>query len=120
MYGSVGMGRKERDKGLRGERQLVQRLRKRGFVAYRQPLSGAIENYPEDVAIPEIFGDLAVEVKNREDNPIRLWNWVRPASALVLKRRRKPFLIIMELDKFLDLWEKKCRDFHPNKSGFVN
>lgn len=55
----------------------------------------------------------AVECKNREDNPGRLWTWlgqlesqagkIGKFSALVLKRNRKPPLVVLSMEDFLML-----------------
>lgn len=61
------MGKSQRDKGARGERELVNDLRERNFVTRRVPLSGATEYAKDDVEIMLPLSTLRVEVKRRAE-----------------------------------------------------
>lgn len=59
------MGKSQRDKGNRAERELVNDLKDRGIFARRVPLSGATQHDPDDVVIETALSELRVEVKRR-------------------------------------------------------
>jgi len=98
------VGKMSKSKGYRGERELIRLLQAYKIAAKRQPLSGAATpNNPGDVLIPTWFSYRAAEVKFREDLPNRLWDWLESAPALFLRRRHKPWLIVMDLQDFIQL-----------------
>ena len=94
-------GNRSRDKGYRGESAIVKIFQRAGFKAKRVPLSGAVEGFPGDIQVECL--DLPCEVKNRESNPKRFWEWLEGNGALFLKRNHYPWLVVMELDPFLKL-----------------
>jgi len=100
------MGRRERDKGIRAERALVNLLDAVGVYAHRVPLSGSMDGYKGDLLIPQWFGDLPVEVKHRNDIADRLWQWMKGRAALFVKRDRRPWLVVMPLAAMVDLINK--------------
>lgn len=107
------MSKMSKNKGYRGERDLVKALEIYGINARRQPLSGsATPDNPGDVVIPQWFGNQAVEVKYREDLSSRLWAWLDPAPALFLRRRHKRWIMVMDLQKLIDWVE----ELTPQKS----
>lgn len=63
------MGRAQRQKGYRNERELVLKLQEWGYSgARRQPYSGALKEYPGDVKVPhENRDDTIIEVKSRKN-----------------------------------------------------
>lgn len=93
-------GKASRDKGCRGEREIVAAHLAMGFDAKRVPLSGLAEGFPGDITnLP--YSSLPGEVKWREDLPKRLWEWLEGRGVLFLKRNRYPWLVVMPLDEFL-------------------
>jgi len=97
------MSRRERDKGIRAERALVNLLDAVGVYAHRVPLSGSSPNYKGDLIIPSWFGEIPVEVKHRNDIADRLWTWLQGRAALFVKRDRRPWLVVMPLAAMVDL-----------------
>jgi hypothetical protein len=92
------MGKKSRDKGQRREREFAELIGGR-----RIPLSGAQEGFPNDV---EGMG-LSWEVKARKDGFKTIYDYVlderEKPDAVALKADRKPWLVVMTLDKFKEL-----------------
>ena len=97
-------GRKSKQKGNRREREFAKLIEGR-----RIPLSGAQEGFENDV---QGLG-LKWEVKARKDGFKTLYQWLEDErenpDALALKVDRKPWLVVMTLDKFLEIveFEKK-------------
>ena len=90
-------GRKSRNKGQRREREFAKLI-----GGLRVPLSGAQECFSNDV---EGLG-LKWEVKARKDGFKTIYDWIldereRP-DALALKADRKPWLVVMALEKFME------------------
>ena len=88
-------GKKSRDKGYRGERNLVKLLNEAGIEARRIPLSGATW----------MKGDLVIEnmkaeVKVRKEGFKRIYDWLSGNDLLFLKADRKDYLVVMRLDLF--------------------
>ena len=93
-------GRKSRRKGQRREREFAKLIEGR-----RIPLSGSQEGFENDV---EGLG-LKWEVKARKDGFKTLYKWIedereRP-DALAIRADRKPWLVVMTLDRFLKFIE---------------
>ena len=89
------MGKSQRDKGQRREREFAHLI-----GGLRVPLSGAQEGYANDV----IGLGLEFEVKSRKTGFKTLYDWVlderEKPDALALKVDNKPWLVVMELEKF--------------------
>lgn len=88
-------GKKSRDKGYRGERNLVKLLNEAGIKAKRIPLSGATW----------MKGDLVIEnmkaeVKVRKEGFKRIYDWLSGNDLLFLKADRKDYLVVMRLNLF--------------------
>ncbi|GGN66383.1 hypothetical protein [Oceanobacillus indicireducens] len=94
------MGKASRDKGQRREREFAELIGGR-----RIPLSGAQEGYPNDV---EGMG-LQWEVKAKKNGFKMIYDYVlderEKPDAVALKADRKPWLVVMTLDKFKELME---------------
>lgn len=94
------MGKASRDKGQRREREFAELIGGR-----RIPLSGAQEGYPNDV---EGMG-LQWEVKAKKNGFKMIYDYVlderEKPDAVALKADRKPWLVVMTLDKFKKLME---------------
>lgn len=114
------MGKMQRDKGLRGERELVNLCLSAGLQAERQPLSGSLKNkaWKNDVKIELPAGPvLSAEVKLREkfsDYPLiegAAENTEQGEIPVLIKRgNRKNFLLTLYLEDFLNLIELHKRD----------
>jgi len=90
------MGKASRDKGNRREREFARLIGGR-----RTPLSGAVNGYPNDV---EGLG-MKFEVKARKDGFKQIYKWLLSEDkpdALALKADRKPWLVVMTLEKFME------------------
>ncbi len=90
------MGKSQRDKGARVEREIVNRLREKGIEAERVPLSGAMHgSYSGDVMI---CGERA-EVKARKDGAgfALLYRWLGDNTYLICKTDRQEPLVVMEM-----------------------
>lgn len=96
------MGKSQRDKGARREREFADLT-----GGERVPLSGAMGTYTNDV----IAYGLEFEVKGRKSGFKQLYDIVlekrEDPDAVALKVDRKPWLVVMELDKFKELMETK-------------
>ena len=95
------MGKPSRDKGLRVERDLVNKLKESGVDAKRVPLSGAAEGFKGDIQI----GDLIAEVKARKDGAgfKTLEYWLGPNDVLFLKKNNKEPMVILTWDLFVEM-----------------
>jgi hypothetical protein len=91
-------GSKSRRKGQRREREFAKLIEGR-----RIPLSGAQEGFENDV---QGLG-LNWEVKARKNGFQTLYKWLEDErekpDALALKADRKDWLVVMKLDKFIEL-----------------
>jgi hypothetical protein len=92
------MGKSQRDKGARGEREFAKLTNGK-----RVPLSGAVEGYSNDV----IAYDLQWEVKRRKTGFKTLYEWIEDErekpDAVALRTDNKQWLVCMTLDKFKEL-----------------
>lgn len=100
------MGRKSKRKGYRGEKLFAELT-----GGKRIPTSGAAEDFPNDVILPN--GWLA-EVRWRANGFKMLYDWIfderEQPDILALKADRKPFLVVMSVDKFNELLRRKEGD----------
>ncbi|PAE90922.1 hypothetical protein [Shouchella clausii] len=92
------MGKSQRDKGQRREREFAKLI-----GGMRVPLSGAQEGYKNDV----IGMGLEWEVKARKSGFKTIYDWLEDEreqpDALALKADNKPWLVVMTLDKFKEI-----------------
>lgn len=111
-------GRSAQAKGRRGEKELADFLRERGFDA--RP--GAPLNFGTQADVTGIDG-LHIECKRHER--IELGRWYEQAQqdaqrmqdgkpAVVFRQNRKPWMIALSLSDFLDILEPARRE---NKAG---
>ena len=96
------MGKKSRDKGLRGEREFASVV-----GGQKIPLSGAQNGFENDVLVPTHIGILRAEVKRRKSGFLTLYGWLedereRP-DLVAFRADRKPWLVAMPIDVFLRL-----------------
>ena len=96
------MGKASKAKGSRRELEFAKLIGGR-----KTPLSGAVEGFPNDV---EGMG-LSWEVKARKDKWKEIYKWIEDErekpDALALKADRKPWLVVMTLEKFQELMKEE-------------
>lgn len=98
------MGKRSRDKGQRGERMLVHLLQDRGYAAERVPLSGAAGgSYKGDLSVPVLGIDRLIEAKWRAGGFAQLYAWLGDNYALIVKADRKKPLLVIPLDRAIDV-----------------
>ncbi|MHB1702258.1 MAG: hypothetical protein ACYCSN_19410 [Acidobacteriaceae bacterium] len=89
------MGKSQRDKGLRSEREFAKLI-----GGERVPLSGAAGgSYTGDV----VAAGLRFECKVRSDGFKQLYEWLGVNDALAVKADRRPWLIVMTLEKWKEM-----------------
>lgn len=89
------MGRSERRKGADAEREFA-----RLIGGERVPLSGAAGgSYTGDV----IGLGLRWECKRRRNGFKQLYDWLDGADALAVRADRRPWLVVMPLERLLEL-----------------
>ena len=98
------MGKSQRDKGARGERDFVNRCKAAGFEAHRIPMSGAsrfaaIKGRDVDL---QIRGEpWPIELKWRGDGFKFIYSSLGENHALGIKADNQPWLVVVPLDRFL-------------------
>lgn len=102
------MGKPSRDKGLRVERELVNKLKESGVEAKRVPLSGAAEGFKGDIQI----GQFIAEVKARKDGAgfKVLEAWLGDNDFLFLKKNNMDPMVVLTWPMFIALmqsWSKE-------------
>jgi len=92
----VAGGRKPKRKGYEGEREFAQLVK-----GQRVPLSGSAgKEFSGDVEWPGVGRG---EIKRRKDGFKQLYTWLNSRDFLALRADRKKWLVVMTLDKLLDL-----------------
>lgn len=99
-------GRRSRNKGARGEREIVQKLAEHGIKSYRTPNSGGLA-IKSDI---QGWGDFSPEVKFQETSSIWAW-WEQACNSasahqtplVIFRRSRSEWLVTMSFDDFLGL-----------------
>ncbi|MDK8182083.1 hypothetical protein [Paenibacillus sp. UMB4589-SE434] len=93
------MGKSQRDKGARGEREFAELV-----GGQRVPLSGAMDGYWNDVKLPN---GMEAEVKRRKGGFNQLYQWVlderEKPDIVAIRTDRRPWLVAMTLETFQDL-----------------
>lgn len=97
------MGKAQRDKGARFEREMVHKFSDAGMPAKRVPLSGA--TWLKSDIIVDIRGvERPMELKKRGDGFKQLYDWLGDANyALVVAADRRPPLVVLPFDNFAEL-----------------
>ena len=98
------MGKSQRNKGYRGEHNLVNYLKKHGVEAIRVPLSGASTFAKGDIVIQNKYRG---EVKLRKDGFKMIYKWLADNDMLFIKADRKQYLAVIPLDLLIELLNKK-------------
>ncbi|MCP3678131.1 MAG: hypothetical protein GY721_11220 [Deltaproteobacteria bacterium] len=99
-------GKKSRDKGARGERELVNLLIGEGFTdALRVPNSGAMRGFPDDVQVTLSKHDTPerIEVKRRAQGFKRIHAWLQNCFAVAYRKDGEGWVITLRLSDFLTL-----------------
>ena len=98
------MGKMQRDKGNRVERELNKYFQDNGFFSKKVPLSGAMQGFPGDINVYASDLHLVCEVKSRAKS---LWktlvNWLSGSDILILKANRQDPYVFMPMRVFIDL-----------------
>lgn len=92
-------GRKSRNKGYRGEHELVVKLNENLISAKRVPLSGG--SWVKGDIILEGLG--VGEVKLRADGFKEIYKWLANNDFLFIKRDRDQYLVVMPLDDWMEM-----------------
>ena len=105
----------QKRKGTRVENEIVKLFIKEGFKARRQPLSGAIQDFPHDVRVADLFGGTTIEVKARKSGEgfTQLDKWKGSADLLILKRDFKEPMVYMSWN----LYKEYLNEYKENRSG---
>ena len=99
------MPRSQKAKGSRVEREIVKLFTECGFKARRQPLAGALQQFPHDVYVNNLLGGTTVEVKARKDGQgfTQLEKWKGTAELLILKRNNATPFVCVDWKYFKEL-----------------
>lgn len=100
------MGKMQRDKGARFEREIVHKLEFHNIKAKRVPLSGATW-LKGDIIANLNNEDYTLELKKRGNGFKQIYEWIEEPDALVICADRKKPMIVMDLDNFCDLYNNK-------------
>jgi hypothetical protein len=97
------MGKSQRDKGQRGEREFAKLV-----DGTKQALSGALGGeFSNDVLLPNGW---KAEVKRRKSGFKTLYDWIEDErekpDCVAIRVDRKDWIVSMKLDKFLELMNK--------------
>lgn len=99
-------GRRSRQKGARGELEVVKKLAEYGIETYRTPNSGGLAIKSDITG----WGDFAPEVKRQET--VAIWKWWQQATEaasehqtplVIFRRNQSEWLVTLSLDDFLGL-----------------
>lgn len=97
------MGKKSRDKGARGERELVNILKAAGYEAKRVPLSGATW-LKDDVISSLIKPDCQIEVKRRANAWKQIYGWLAEGpDVLAIRADNQEWLIVVPLRLLIEV-----------------
>ena len=91
------MTNKAKIKGSRVERLCVAAFEALGISARKQPLSGALPDYPHDVSVKINNKHYIIEVKARKGEQKTLERWRGEADILLYKADRLEFMCWMPL-----------------------
>lgn len=96
------MSKSQRDKGKRGELEIVHALKEHGYDVWRTPNSGGLRLKGDIQGLEHV-----VEVKYQEQ--VRLGDWIKQAKEqakgkpwlLIHRRSRQEWLVTMTLEQWL-------------------
>ncbi|MCX7726217.1 MAG: hypothetical protein N2053_05160 [Chitinispirillaceae bacterium] len=97
------MGKMQRDKGARVEREIVNILKNAGIDAKRVPLSGS-SWMKGDILIQDIY---RCESKARKSGFKQIYSWLSDNDFLFLKANNKKHLVVMDIETFIKIISAK-------------
>ncbi len=96
------MAKKEREKGKRGEREVVKLLKEAGFEARRTaPLQAGETSGDPDV---ELDNKYRIEVKRRKNGFEQLYKWLKNTDFLFVRADRKDYIVLYCIDVSTDIF----------------
>lgn len=101
------MGKSQKQKGYRGEYNLVKILNEYGIDAKRVPLSGQTEFAKGDVIIKGKTKTFTCEVKVRANGFKQIYDWLEGKDILFIKSDYKNYLVVLPLDMLIQIIEDK-------------
>jgi len=110
---------KAKRKGTRVENEIVKLFQAEGFNARRQPLSGAIQDFPHDVQISDLFDGTNIEVKARKNGEgfAQLDKWKGSADLLILKKDFSNPMVYLDWNLFKEFLYEYRRSRQGSESG---
>ena len=113
------MSSKAKRKGTRVENEIVKLFQAEGFNARRQPLSGAIQDFPHDVQISDLFDGTNIEVKARKNGEgfAQLDKWKGSADLLILKKDFSNPMVYLDWNLFKEFLYEYRRSRQGSESG---
>jgi len=97
------LANRQKEKGSRFEREIVEMARLRDLEAHRVPLSGSAAGFKGDVHIKRGREVWVIEAKKRADGFKFLYQHLDGADVLVVGADRKQALAVLDLGDYLDL-----------------
>ena len=97
------MPNRQKEKGSRFEREIVEMARLRDLEANRVPLSGSAAGFKGDVHIKKGREVWVIEAKKRADGFKVLYQHLEGNDVLVVGADRKQALAVLDLGDYLDL-----------------
>lgn len=101
--GVAVLANRQKEKGSRFEREIVEMARLRDLEAHRVPLSGSAAGFKGDVHIKRGREVWVIEAKKRADGFKFLYQHLDGADVLVVGADRKQALAVLDLGDYLDL-----------------
>jgi len=110
---------KAKRKGTRVENEIVKLFQAEGFKARRQPLSGAIQDFPHDVQVSDLFNGINIEVKARKSGEgfTQLDKWKGSADLLILKKDFSNPMVYLDWNLFKEFLYEYRRSRQGSESG---
>ena len=96
------MGKSQRDKGARFERQIVKKFNDSGIEAKRVPLSGATWLKGDVLIDNEV-----AECKKRGNGFKQLYDWIDEARYLIVAADYKEPLVVVRIEDFIRLLKER-------------
>lgn len=102
------MPNRQKQKGSRFELAIVKMLSSIGLAANKVPLSGGAGGaFSDDITLKWFDDDEArFEAKARANGFKELYKWLGECSGLFLKADRKPPLVVLRMEDFMDLMKR--------------
>jgi len=101
------MPNRQKEKGSRFERDIVDKARVRDLTANRVPLSGSASGFKGDVHIKVGRETWVIEAKKRKSGFKFLYKHLEGADILVVGEDRNRALAVIDLEDLLDLLAKR-------------